>query len=170
MAGFFAHRAHPSAVVNRALKRATTVAWQQVLRSDSSSPSEQHPSCPPIPSGKQRESQKHKNKNWDLLKSDCDTRDVFQSTKILCAYRRDSNSRDSLVRSSLSTTESRDEETRTLPCGRPRCFTCPHTNASRTMKTAVGQLTMQHRYTCRTSNSVYNTAYQRRTFANIYDR
>lgn len=49
-------------------------------------------------------------KNWDLLKSDSDIRGVFHSAKTLCAYRHDSNLRDSLVRSGLFTTESRNKE------------------------------------------------------------
>ena len=150
MASFFAQRAYPLSVVNRALERATTVARQEALRSDSSSPPEQQT----IPLVLTYHPNNEKviniiNKNWDLLKCDSDTRDVFRSTRILCAYRHDSNLRDSLVRSSLPTTEPRDEEAGTFPCGWPRCFTCPHTNASRTIKTPGGQLTMRHRYTLR---------------------
>ena len=84
-------------------------------------------------------------RNFALLKSDPDTKDIFQPVRILCAYRRDNNLRDILVKSSLQTTGPTDGESGTFPCGRPRCVTCD---------TPGGQLRFEGKFTCMTSNLI----------------
>ena len=91
-------------------------------------------------------------RNFALLKSDPDTKDIFRPVRILCAYRRDNNLRDILVKRSLQTTGPTDGESGTFPCGRPRCVTCAHTNPSQTLDTPGGQLRFEDKFTCTTSN------------------
>ena len=92
-------------------------------------------------------------RNFALLKSDPDTKDIFQPVRILCAYRHDNNLRDILVKSSLQTTGPTNGESGT--CGCRRCVTCAHTNPSRTLDTPGGQLRFEDRFTCTTSNLIY---------------
>ena len=82
--------------------------------------------------------------NFTLLQSDPETRDVFKDFRVLGAFRRDTNLKDSLVRSSLQTNASTgDDLTGTFPCNRPRCKTCAHTNASPQINSPGGPLTIR---------------------------
>ena len=80
-------------------------------------------------------------RNFHLLRDDPDTRDT--------------NLRDSLVRSHLNTISVSDEDRGTFPCGRSRCNTCTHTNASPTINTPGGCITITSGYTCISQNVVY---------------
>ena len=93
-------------------------------------------------------------RNFHLLRDDPDTRDIYEPVRILCAYRRDTNLRDSLVRSHLNISAS-DEDRGTFPCGRSRCNTCTHINASPTINTFGGCITITSKYTCISQNVVY---------------
>ena len=55
-------------------------------------------------------------RNFYLLPNDLDTAAIFQPLRILYAYRRDNNLRDSLVRSTLNGTTATNEDRNTLPC------------------------------------------------------
>lgn len=55
---------------------------------------------------------------------------IFQLLRILCAYRCDTNLHYSLVGSALDNTTSTYNYRGTFSCGRTRCNTCLHTNAS----------------------------------------
>ena len=55
---------------------------------------------------------------------------IFQLLLILCAYRCDTNLHYSLVGSALDNTTSTYNYRGTFSCGRTRCNTCLHTNAS----------------------------------------
>ena len=76
-------------------------------------------------------------RNFHLLRDDLDTGDIYRPLRVLCAYRRDNNLRDSLVRSHLNETTASVEDRGTFPCGRTRCNTCAHTNASTTINSKV---------------------------------
>ena len=65
------------------------------------------------------------------------------------------NLRDSLVRSHLNDTTASDEDRGTFPCGRSRCNTCAHTNASPTINTLGGCININSKYTCISQNVVY---------------
>ena len=93
-------------------------------------------------------------RNFHLLRDDPDSGDIYRPLRVLCAYRRDNSLRDSLVRSHLDTTAS-VEDSGTFPCGRPRCNTCAHTNASTTINTPGGHITINFKYTCTSYNVVY---------------
>ena len=75
--------------------------------------------------------------------------------RVLCAYRRDTDLRDSLVRSHLNNITASDEDRGTFPCGRSRCNTCAHTSASPTINTPGGCITINSKYTCISHNVVY---------------
>ena len=94
-------------------------------------------------------------RNYHLLRDDPDTRDIYEPVRILCAYRRDTNLRDSLVRSHLYNISASDEDRGTFPCGRSQCNTCTHTNPSPTINTPGGCITITSKYTCISQNLVY---------------
>ena len=92
---------------------------------------------------------------FHLLRDDPDTGDIYRPLRVWCAYRRDNNRRDSLVRTDLNDTTASVEDRGTFPCGRSRCNTCPHTNASPTINTPGGHITINSTYTCTSCNVVY---------------
>ena len=94
-------------------------------------------------------------RNFHLLRDDPDTRDISQPVRVLCAYRRDNNLHDSLMRSHLNSTTASDGDRGTFLCGRSRCNTCAHANASRTINTPGGRITINSKYTCISHNVVY---------------
>ena len=90
--------------------------------------------------------------------------DIYEPVRTLCSYRCDTNLRDSLVRSHLNTISVSDEDRGTFPCGRSRCNTCTHTNASPTINTPGGCITITSRYTC----IIYVVPATRSTSENTY--
>ena len=79
----------------------------------------------------------------------------------MCTYRHDTNLRVPLVRSHLNNISASDED-----CGRSQCNTCTHTNASPTINTPGGCITINSKYTCIGQNVVYIIKY--RTCQKIY--
>ena len=94
-------------------------------------------------------------RNFHLLRDDPDTEDIYRPLRVLCAYCRDNNLSDSLVRSHLNDTTASAEDRGAFPCGRSRCTTCAHTNASPTINTPGGQSTINSKYACTSYNVVY---------------
>ena len=94
-------------------------------------------------------------RNFHLLRVDPDTGDIYRPLRVLCAYRRDNNLRDSLARSHLNDTTASVEDRGTFPCGLSRCNTCAHTYASPTINTPGGHITINSKYTCTSYNVVY---------------
>ena len=90
-----------------------------------------------------------------LLRNDPDTAAIFQPLRILSIYRRDSNLRDSLVRSTLSDTTVVDDDRGTFPCGRSRCNTCTHTDVSAFVDSPGGCITINNKFMCTSNNVVY---------------
>ena len=116
MAGFFLRRNYPPAVVDQALQPVRSTSRDTAMLKSSASNSRQqsiplaltyHPINVQIKTIMTR--------NFDLLRSDSDAKVVFQSVRILCLYRRNTNLRDSLARSSLSTPMSCGAGPRNLP-------------------------------------------------------
>ncbi|XP_020602587.1 uncharacterized protein LOC110041621 [Orbicella faveolata] len=105
-------------------------------------------------------------RNFHLLRDDPDTRDIYQPVRVLCAYRRDTNLGNSLVRSHLNDTTTSVEDRGTFPCSRSRCNTCAHTNASPTINTPGGHITINSKYTCTSFSVVY--LIKRRTCNKVY--
>ena len=91
MAGFFLRRDYPPAVVDQALQRVKSTSRDTAMLKSSASSRQQsiplalthHPINAQIKNIETR--------NFDLLRSDSDAKKVFQSVRILCAYRRDTN-------------------------------------------------------------------------------
>ena len=84
-------------------------------------------------------------RNLHLLPNDQDTTAIFQPLRILSAYRRDSNLRDSL---SLHDTTVVDDD-------RSRCNTCTYTNVSAFVDSPGGCITIGDKFTCTSNNVVY---------------
>ena len=130
MAGFFVHRNYPRTVIDRALRRVNNISRETAMRpsDDADSNKKVIPLILTFNSINCRV-KKILSNNFTLLQSDPETRDVFKDFRVLGAFRRDTNLKDSLVRSSLQTTASTEDDlTGTFPCNRPRCKTCarPH--------------------------------------------
>ena len=98
-------------------------------------------------------------RNFHLPRDDPDTRDIYEPVRVLCTYRRDTNLRDSLVRSHLNNITASDEDRGTFPCGRLRpiaptpdlhphqCFTYD--------QHAWGCIAINSKYACMSQNVVY---------------
>ena len=158
MASFFRNRTrdYPSNVVQRVQERVSAIPRDTIISERSDVPGAQrtiplvltyHPTNALVKNIMTR--------NFHLLRDDPDTRDIYQTVRVLCAYRRDKNLRDSLVRSHLNNTTASVEDRGTFPCGRSRCNTCAHTNASPTISTPGGHITINSKYTCTSDNAVY---------------
>ncbi|XP_078355465.1 uncharacterized protein LOC144640130, partial [Oculina patagonica] len=157
MSSFFLHREYPPAVVERALQRVNSISRETALRPSKDGQSNEQViplvlTYNPI----NRHVKNILSKNFSLLKSDPETKELFDNSRVLGAYRRDTNLRDSLVRSSLqSGANTGDEPHGTFPCHRPRCRTCAHANPASQINTPGGPLTILQRFSCTTSNIVY---------------
>ena len=98
-------------------------------------------------------------RNFYLLWGDPYTKDIYQPVRVLCAYRRENNLHDSLVRSLLNDATASVEDRSTFPCGQSRCNTCDHTNASPAINSPGGYITINSKYTCTSFNVVYLIKY-----------
>ena len=156
MTSFFLRRGYQPAVVNQALQRVKLTPRESTFNSNTAPPMEEQ-AVPLVLTYNPRNTQVEEimTRNFTLLKSDPDNKDIFQPVRILCAYCCDNNLRDILVKSSLQTTGPTDGESGTFPCGRPRCVTCAHNKPSQTLDTPGGQLRFEDEFTCTTSNLIY---------------
>ncbi|XP_078362687.1 uncharacterized protein LOC144646860 [Oculina patagonica] len=159
MVSYFLYRKYPPHVVNQALNKVASISRDDLLQQTPTQRASGQPTIPLVltyhPSNAQVKN--IMTKNLGLLKDDPQTGEIFQPVRILCAYRRDSNLRDALVRSTLG-----DERTvadradfGTSPCARPRCKTCDYTNANPVINTPGGSIHVRQRYTCTTAHAVY---------------
>ncbi|KAL9953630.1 hypothetical protein ACROYT_G041077 [Oculina patagonica] len=148
---------YPPAVVERALQRVNSIFRETALRpSNDGQSNEQVIALVLTYNPINRHIKNILSKNFALLKSDPETNELLDNSRVLGAYRRDTNLRDSLVRSSLqSGANTGDEPHGTFPCHRPRCRTCAHTNPASQINTPGGPLTIRQRFSCTTSNIVY---------------
>ena len=148
MASFFLQRDYPLAVVDRALQHVHTIPRDTALRppNDGQSNKEVIPlilTYNPI----NHHVKNILSRNFDLLKSDSETKELFDNSWVLGAYRRNTNLRDSWVSSNLqSGANTEDEPNGTFPCRRPRCKTCAHTNPASQINTPGGPLTIRQRF------------------------
>ena len=156
MASFFRNRDYPSNVIQRAQERVSAIPRHALISERSDVPDAQ-PTIPLVLTYHPTNAliKNIMTRNFHLLRDDPDTRDIYEPVRILCSYRRDINLRDSLVRSHLNTISVSGEDRGTFPCGRSRCNTCTHTNASPTINTPGGCITITSRYTCISQNVVY---------------
>ena len=156
MASFFRSRDYPSNVVPRAQERVSAIPRDAIISEHSDVPDAQ-PTIPLVLTYHPTNAlvKNIMTRNFNLLRDDPDTRDIYQPVGVLCAYRREKNLRDSLVRSHLNNTTASVEDRGTFPCGRSRCNTCAHTNASPTINTPGGHITINSKYTCTSDNVVY---------------
>ena len=155
MASFFRTRGYPSNMVQRAQERVSAIPCDAIISERSGVPDAQpiiplvltyHPTNALVKNIMTR--------NFHLLRDDPDTGDIYRPLRVLCAYRRDTNLRDSLVRSHLDDTTASVEDRGTFPCGRSRCNTCAHTNASPTINTPGGHITINRPLAATSSRDV----------------
>ena len=167
MASFFRSRGYPSNMVQRAQERVSTIPRDDII-SERSGVTCAQPTIPLVLTYHPTNAvvKNIMTRNFHLLRDGPDTGDIYRPFRVLCAYRRDNNLRDSLVRSHLNDTTASVEDRGTFPCGRSRSNTCAHTNASPTISTLGGHITINSKYTstsynvvfvikCRTCNNVY---------------
>ena len=156
MASFFRNRDYPSNVIKRTQERVSAIPRDTLISERSDVPDAQ-PTIPLVLTYHPTNAfiKNIMTRNFHLLRDDPDTRDIYQPLRVLCAYRRDTNLRDSLVRSHLNDRTASDEDRGTFPCGRSRCNTCAHTNASPTINTLGGCININSKYTCKSQNVVY---------------
>ena len=178
MASFFRSRGYPSNVVQRVQERVSAIPRDAII-SERSDVACAQPTIPLVLTYHPTNAvvKNIMTRNFHLLRDDPDTGDIYRPLRVLCAYRRDNNLRDSLVRSHLNETTASVEDRGTFPCGRPRCNTCAHTNASPTINTPGGRITIHSKYTCTSYNVVhvikcrtYNKVYIEETGRRLGDR
>ena len=145
MASFFRSRDYPSNVVQRVQERVSAIPRDDIISERSDVPDAQ-PTIPLVLTYHPTNAlvKMITTRNFHLLRDDPDTRDIYHQVRVLCAYRRHNNLRDSLVRSHLNDTTASVEDRGTFPCGRSRCNTCAYSNASPTINTPGG--TYHHQF------------------------
>ena len=178
MASFFRSRGYPSNVVQRVQERVSAIPRDPITSVRSGVTCTQ-PTIPLVLTYHPTNAvvKNIMTRNFHLLRDDPDTGDIYLPLRVLCAYRRDNNLRDSLARSYLNETTASVEDRGTFPCGRSRYNPCAHTNASPTINTPWGHITINFKYTCTSYNVVYvikyltcNTVYIGETGRRLGDR
>ena len=89
--------------------------------------------------------------NFGILSSNAKTRQIFSAPPLM-AYRRDSNLRDTLVRSKL---HNDNERPGTTACGRSNCRTCDHVSGDTKVSTPSGNFSVRQSFTCSSSCLIY---------------
>ena len=153
---FFRNRDYPSNVFQRARERVSTTPRTTLISERLDVPDAQ-PTIPLVLTYHPTNAliKNIMTRNFHLLRDDPDTRDIYEPVRVLGAYRRDTNLRDALVKSHLNNITASEEDRGTFPCGRSRCNTCTHTNASPRIKTPGGYITINSKYSCISHNVVY---------------
>ena len=154
---FFRHRGYPKRIISQARDRVMATPRATLISEPNETPAEQPGTIPLVLTYHPTNVLVNKiiTRNLHLVRDDPETATIFQPLRVLCAYRRDSNLRDSLVRSALDNTTVTNEARGTFPCSRTRCNKCAHTNASASIATPGGHITVQSKYTCVGENVVY---------------
>ena len=156
MTAFFRERGYPSRIIKGARDRVLITPREDLIQEQVDA-SEQQTTLPLVLTF-HPQNKLVKNiitRNFHLLRDDRDTGAIFRPLRILCACRRDTNLRDSLVRSSFNDATAASVDRGTFPCGRTRGNTCAHTNASSSIDNPGGRITVHDKYTCTSSNVVY---------------
>ena len=131
---FFRHRGNPKRIISQARDRVMAIPRAALISEPNETPAEQ-PGIIPLVLTYHPTNVQVKNiitRNLHLVRDDPETATIFQPQRVLCAYRCDSNLRDSLVRSAIDNTTVTNEARGTFPCSRTRCNTCAHCHSWRT--------------------------------------
>ena len=153
MTAFFGNHGYPLQVIKRALDRVSTTPRETVVL-EHANKAINHPLGVNM-SSHQHTGQNHLDQKFPPSARRPGHFGHFPTRACLCAYRPDNNLRDSLVRSNLSNATASSGDGGTYPCGRTRCNTCVHTNASSTINTPGRHTTFNSKYTCTSNNVVY---------------
>ena len=153
MTGFFINRGYPQQIIQQALNR-VAVAQREAIISEPVDAVVAQPTIPLVLTYHPNNTlvKSILTSNLHLLRNDPDITAIFQPLRILSAYRRDGNLRDSLVRSTLNSTTVVDDDRGAFPCGRSRCNTCTFTNVSAFVDSHGGRITINDKFTCTSNN------------------
>ena len=156
MTDFFINRGYPQQIIQQALNRVAVTPREAIILEPVHAVVEQ-PTIPLVLTYHPNNTlvKSILTSNFHLLRNDLDITAIFQPLRILSAYRRDGNLRDSLVRSTLNDTTVVDDDRGTFPCGQSRCNTCTHTNVSAFVDSPGGRITINDKFTCTSNNVVY---------------
>ena len=156
MTSFFRSRDYPSSVVQRSQERVSAIPRDAIISERSGLTCAQPIISLVLTCHSTNAVVKNiMTRNFHLLRDDPDTGDIYRSLRVLCAYHHNNNLRDSLVRSHLNDATASVEDRGTFRYGRSRCNTYAHTNASPTINTPGGHITINSKYTCISYNVVY---------------
>ena len=151
MSTFFMNNGYPSTVINDAFQKVIKISRQEELKNRRSNQTSEripliltyHPLAIPI--------KKIIYDNFGILSSNAKTRQIFSAPPLM-AYRRDSNLRDTLVRSKL---HNDNERPGTIACGRSNCRTCDHVSGDTKISTPSGNFSVRQSFTYSSSCLIY---------------
>ena len=151
MSTFFMNNGYPSTVINDALQKVINISRQEALKNRKSNQTSEripliltyHPLAIPI--------KKIIYDNFGILSSNAKTCQIFSAPPLM-AYRRDSNLRDTLVRSNL---HNDNERPGTIACGRSNCKTCDHVSGDTKISTPSGNFSVRQSFTFSSSCLIY---------------
>ena len=143
MSTFFVNNGYPSTVINDALQKVIKIPRQEALKNRRSNQASEriplaltfHPLAIP--------SKIIIYDNFSILSSNAKTCQVFSAPPLM-AYRRDSNLRDTLVRSKL---HNDNERPGTIACGRSNCRTCDHVSGDTKVSTPFRNFSVRQSFT-----------------------
>ena len=151
MSTYFTNNGDPKKVINDALEKVANIPRQEAMKPRRKNEASErmpltltyHPLAVPV--------KKIIYKNFGILSSDDETRRIFPSPPLM-AFRRDSNLRDTLVRSRLNNANQRPG---TTACGRSNCRTCKHIIQDTEISTTTGRFSVRQAFTCSSSCLIY---------------
>ena len=152
MKAFFQERGYLDTLLNKDLRKISTVSRDKALRP----PAKGDPTESRVPlvltynqfnTGTRRILLD----NFGILLSDPATRTIFSELPLV-SYRRDRNLREYLVHSA----DRSDTEAGTFACRHPRCLTCQHTTSQTILQSPKSIYTIRDCFTCQTESVVYS--------------
>ena len=151
MMHFFNVRGYPESIINKSLNKINELTRNDVLQPRVHNDTNRipvvltyHPTTKKVA--------KIIRDNFKILSSDETTNTIFANPP-LCAYRRDKNLKNQLVRSSINSTGITQGST--TPCNRPRCNTCAYVYSADTITGPSGQATIHDTFSCTSVNLIY---------------
>ena len=151
MSIYFTNNGYPMKVINDALEKVTNIPRQEAMKPRRKNEASEgipltltyHPLAIPV--------EKIIYKNFGILSSDDETKRIFPSPPLM-TFRRDSNLRDTLVRSRFNNA---NQLPGTTACGRSNCRTCKHIIQDTEISTTTGRCSIRQAFTCSSSCLTY---------------
>lgn len=152
MREFFHQRHYPTDVINSALSKVKQIPRTQTLQPTTTSAAEERPILSLLYHPAVHRVRKILLSNWNILHSRAEVAEIFDQPPLI-AYKRDTNIRDTLVRSKLQ--ESTQRTPGTSPCNKPKCQTCPFICRTTDVQGPKSEFTITKQFNCLTYNIVY---------------